>query len=139
MSGGIRKSDCPINLGLEIFGDRWALLILRDIIFFNHRHFNEFVSNEGISTNILADRLNKLVHHKILIKEKSPTNQSSFLYSLTQKGLHLVPTVLEIYHWGAKYIENNNADKEIVKRIDSDKNKVLNTIMTRLKREHNLE
>jgi DNA-binding HxlR family transcriptional regulator len=99
-----RKSDCPINYSLEIFGDNWTLLIIRDIMFFDKTCYGDFYeSAEGIATNILADRLRFLVSQKILKKLVSPKNKSKFIYRLTQKGIDLMPTVLDLVEWGVKY------------------------------------
>ncbi len=99
-----RKSDCPINYSLEIFGDNWTLLIIRDIMFFDKTCYGDFYeSAEGIATNILADRLRFLISEKILKKLVSPKNKSKFIYRLTQKGIDLMPTVLDLVEWGAKY------------------------------------
>ncbi len=133
-----RRSDCPITLSLDIFGDKWTLLILRDFIFFDNRHFNELVAIENISTNILTDRLNRLLANGIIKKEIDSKNKSSFLYSLTQKGLDLVPVVIDIYRWGAKYTEGNNAEKEFKKKVDLEFDKVIQELKERLITTHNI-
>ena len=134
-----RKSDCPVNLSLEIFGDNWTLLILRDIIFFDHRYYKQFVKLEGISTNILANRLERLLNNGILIREVDKVNQSSYLYSLTKKGLALVPVVIEIYNWGAQFTENNNAEKDMAKRAKHQKDALVKEFVTKLKKNHNIK
>ncbi len=127
-----------MSLALEIFGDKWTLLILRDFIFFENRHFNEFVTIENISTNILTDRLNRLIKNGILRKEIDNNNSSSFLYSLTKKGLHLIPIVLEIYHWGANFTKDNNAEPDFSNRFEKEKRDVLQEIIEKLKTTHNI-
>lgn len=98
------RSRCPINLSLEIFGDRWTLLIIRDIAFDGRRHFREFLeSNEGISTNILADRLRRLVDEQIITGVDDPSHKQRTLYSLTEKGIALIPALVEIGAWGLRY------------------------------------
>ena len=80
------RSDCPISLALEILGDRWSLLILRDMMFARKRHFREFLrSGEGISTRVLSDRLSALVAEGILTKRDHPTHRQKAIYSLTEK------------------------------------------------------
>lgn len=107
------RSHCPVNYGLEAFGDRWALLILRDIIFRGRRTYGEFLkSEEGWSTNILAARLEHLVDQGILEREGDETDGRKGIYTLTQKGLDLVPVVFEMMLWSAKY-----DDKSMAKRI----------------------
>jgi len=133
-----RRSDCPISLSLDIFGDKWTLLILRDFIFFDNRHFNELVTIENISTNILADRLNRLLNNGIIKKEIDTKNKSSFLYSLTQKGLELIPIVIEIYRWGANHTEGNNAEKELKIKMNSEFSEVTQKIVERLKTTHDI-
>lgn len=132
-----RRSDCPISLSLDIFGDKWTLLILRDFIFFDNRHFNELVTNENISTNILTDRLNRLLTNGIIKKEVSANNKSSYLYSLTEKGIELIPIVMEIYKWGANNIKGNNAENEYKNKVNSNLNKVTSEIVERIKTTHN--
>ena len=98
------KSTCPINLALEVFGDRWSLLIVRDMMFAGKRHFREFLqSDEGISTNILTERLGKLVEQGVLRKSDDPTHRQKALYSLTPMGIDLLPVVAQIGIWGRKH------------------------------------
>ena len=100
------KSDCPLNFGLERFGDRWTLLIIRDMIFFNKRSYNEFLSSsEHISTNILANRLNFLEKEKFIVKERDKDHKQKRIYSLTEKGIGLLPMIIEIGLWSQQYAE----------------------------------
>jgi DNA-binding HxlR family transcriptional regulator len=100
------RSDCPINLTLEILGDKWSLIIIRDIVFGNRRHFRELLtrSMEGIASNILADRLKRLVEEGILSKADDPSHKQKALYSLTEKGIDLVPVLAQMAIWGRKYL-----------------------------------
>ncbi len=100
------RSGCPINLTLEVVGDRWSLLVLRDIIFGDRRHFRELLtgSEEGIASNILADRLKRLVSQEILTKTDDPTHKQKALYSLTEKGIELLPVLAQMAVWGRKYL-----------------------------------
>ncbi|MDQ0081738.1 DNA-binding HxlR family transcriptional regulator [Variovorax boronicumulans] len=98
------KSVCPINLALEVFGDRWSLLIIRDMMFAGKRHFREFLqSEEGISSNILTERLGKLVEYGVLSKTDDPTHKQKAIYSLTPMGIDLLPVVTQIGIWGRKH------------------------------------
>lgn len=98
------RSNCPLNYGIEIFGDKWTLLIIRDLVFFNKRYYNEFLgSAEGIATNLLADRLAMLEKEKIIKKEKDSLHKQRFIYSLTEKGIDLVPILLSIGLWSEKH------------------------------------
>ncbi|WP_119271023.1 winged helix-turn-helix transcriptional regulator [Taklimakanibacter deserti] len=100
------RSGCPINLTLEVLGDRWSLIIIRDIVFGNKRHFRELLtqSMEGIASNILADRLKKLLEEGILSKTDDPSHKQKALYSLTEKGIDLVPVLAQMAVWGRKYM-----------------------------------
>jgi len=99
-----QKSLCPINLALEVIGDRWSLLIVRDLMFADKRHFREFLqSEEGISSNILTERLNTLVKHGVLSKTDDPTHKQKALYSLTPVGIDLLPVITQLGIWGRKH------------------------------------
>jgi DNA-binding HxlR family transcriptional regulator len=100
------RSGCPINLTLEVVGDRWSLLIIRDIIFGNRRHFRELLtrSEERISSNILADRLKTLMEQGILTRSDDPTHKQKGVYSLTEKGIELLPVLAQLAAWGRKYL-----------------------------------
>jgi DNA-binding HxlR family transcriptional regulator len=101
---GDYRSRCPINLALEVFGDRWTLLILRDLMFAGKRHFREFLqSQEGIASNILADRLNMLVEQGIVTKGEDPSHKQKAIYSLTEKGIATLPILATIGIWGRKF------------------------------------
>lgn len=98
------KSLCPINLSLEVFGDKWSLLIIRDMMFMGKRYFREFlVSEEKIASNILTDRLAMLEREGMITKADDPDNKLKHIYSLTKKGIDLVPIMAEIGAWGMKH------------------------------------
>ncbi len=130
-----KRSDCPISCSLDIFGDKWSLLILRDVMLRNKFSFGEFLeSEEKIATNILADRLSLLEAENILSKQVSPENKSKFIYHLTKKGIDLLPIIIEIMDWGAKY----NPDcprKEVGKRIKKDKAGLIKEYSKKLKKQ----
>jgi DNA-binding HxlR family transcriptional regulator len=100
------KSGCPINLTLEVLGDRWSLLIIRDMMFGNRRHYRELLagSEEGISSNILADRLRMLMERGIITKVDDPTHKQKAIYSLTEQGIELLPLLAQIGAWGVKHL-----------------------------------
>ena len=109
------RSDCPLNFGLEIFGDRWSLLIIRDLMFFGKRYYNEFLSSaECISTNILAERLAMLEKEKIIKKEKDKSHKQKLLYSLTEKAIDLAPVIINIGLWSEKYAKQLNEERDII-------------------------
>src|SRR5262249_49662064 len=105
-----RRSDCPVNFAVEIFGDRWSLLIIRDIVFWGKKTYGDFLkSREHIATNILAARLARLEQEGILRKVPHGADKRKDLYSLTEKGLDLIPILLDLVAWGAKYDRNSAA------------------------------
>lgn len=99
------RSGCPINLTLEVVGDAWSLLVLRDMMFGNRRHFRELMLNsqEGISSNILADRLKTLLAQGILTRADDPTHKQKAIYSLTEKGIQLLPVLAQLSSWGLRF------------------------------------
>lgn len=103
-----RRSNCPLSSWLEIFGDKWTLLILRDIAFFGKKNFKDFVaSEEKIASNILADRLKHLVQEGLVTKSQSESNKLIIDYNITPKGMELLPIAEAIANWSAKYIPNS--------------------------------
>lgn len=99
-----RRSGCPVSVSLEVFGDRWSLLIVRDMMVRGFRTFKEFEeSGEGIATNILADRLRKLEVSGIISSEGAATDRRKINYRLTKKGIDLAPVLLELLIWGARH------------------------------------
>ncbi|MHA4808406.1 winged helix-turn-helix transcriptional regulator [Flavitalea flava] len=126
------RSDCPISCSLDIFGDKWSLLIIRDIMLRGKMSYSEFLkSEEKIATNILVNRLTILEGEKILLKQIAPNNKSKFIYSLTQKGIDLLPIIIEIMDWGAKY-NANCPRRELGKKIKKDKARVIKEYFEKL-------
>lgn len=110
------RSYCPINLGLEVFGDAWTLLVLRDLMFGGKRHFRELLhSDEGISSNILANRLKRLIDRDILTKSDDPTHKQKAIYSLTNRGIALLPVLLQIGAWSRAHLpETRRSDPQVL-------------------------
>lgn len=128
-----RKSDCPINYAMEIFGDRWTFLIVRDLMFKGKSHYNEFLqAEEKIATNILADRLLLLEENNIITKKVDPTHGSKWIYSLTQKGIDLMPLLVEMIVWSAKHDKKTAADKTFVKQAVANRDKLVKEITATL-------
>ena len=99
------RSGCPINLSVEVFGDKWSLLVLRDMIFGGKRHFRELMkSEEAISSNMLADRLKMLVEQGMLTKADDPTHKQKAIYSLTEMAIGLVPIMAHLGAWGRRWL-----------------------------------
>ncbi|HEX6177879.1 MAG TPA: helix-turn-helix domain-containing protein [Thermoanaerobaculia bacterium] len=121
------RSHCPINFALETFGDRWSLLVLRDIVFRGKRTYGEFLkSEEGFATNILAARLDHLIETGILERSADPTDGRRDVYSLTEKGLDLIPILFEMVAWSAKYDSRSEARRipRLVELIRKDNRKI---------------
>jgi DNA-binding HxlR family transcriptional regulator len=100
------RSECVINRMVEMFGDKWTLLVIRDIIFQNRRHFRELLtkSMEGIASNILADRLQRLVQQGIIVKSQDASHKQKAIYSLTERGIALLPLLMEMVAWGHEHL-----------------------------------
>ncbi len=95
-----------MNRMVETFGDQWTLLVIRDLMFMNRRHFRELLTKslEGIASNILADRLQRLVKQGIIVKSQDPSHKQKAIYSLTERGIQLLPLLMEMNAWGHKYL-----------------------------------
>ncbi len=101
-----QRSGCPINLTLETIGDRWSLLVIRDLMFGNRRHFRELLtqSEEGIASNILADRLKRLLEAGLVTRADDPEHKQKAIYSLTEKSIQLVPLLAHMGAWGRRHL-----------------------------------
>lgn len=120
------RSHCPVNYGLEMFGDKWSLLIVRDIVFAGKKTYGEFLTSpEGFATNILASRLALLEEQGILAKTPSSADKRKDFYSLTERGLDLIPILLSMIAWSAKHDPKSYARKrkEFVTRLNRDPQK----------------
>ncbi|MGE0566529.1 MAG: winged helix-turn-helix transcriptional regulator [Bacteroidia bacterium] len=127
------RSDCPISTALDIFGDKWSLLIIRDMIFKEKSTYGDFLeSGEKIATNILADRLAMLECSGIISKHKHPESKAKILYKLTQKGIDLIPVLVEIIAWSEKYHEVHPQAITFAKQIRKDKPGLIKMITTSL-------
>jgi DNA-binding HxlR family transcriptional regulator len=119
------RSGCPLSASLEVFGDRWSLLIVRDLMVRGFRTFGEFQSSgEGIATNILSDRLKRLDAAGIIGREAEESDGRRVNYRLTQKGIDLAPVLLEIFVWSAKY-ERTGASREIITEMERHRDRVV--------------
>jgi len=100
-----QKSGCPINLTLEALGDKWSLVVIRDMMFGNQRHFRDMMANsmEGIASNILASRLKRLTELGFISARQDPTHKQKVVYSLTEKSIQLVPLLAVIGAWGIRH------------------------------------
>ena len=119
-----RRSECPLNASVEMLGDRWSLLIIRDMMLRGWQTFKEFLEGyEGIATNILADRLRKLVAYGILTTEPDPSDGRRLIYSLTAKGIDLAPVLTEMVLWAAAH--ENTGNQALVRQMRKDKEKFM--------------
>lgn len=115
------RSGCPINVLLEMVGDTWSLLIVRDMMFFGRTTYNEFLNaGEGIATNILSDRLQRLECAGIVEKRRNPADARKFIYRLTAKGFDLAPMLVEMILWSAQH-EETAAPPEIIELMKADR------------------
>jgi DNA-binding HxlR family transcriptional regulator len=123
------KSNCAINYSLETFGDSWSLLIVRDIVYFGKKTFGEFLeSEEGISSNILASRLATLERNGILVKKPNDVDKRKEDYSLTEKGLDLIPILLELAAWGAQHDTETKALQSWIYAVNGDRENMIRLI-----------
>ena len=126
-----RRSGCPVSVGLEVFGDSWSLLIVRDLMVRGYRTFKEFhQAGEGIATNILADRLQKLQTAGIIYSERAETDGRRLNYRLTEKGIDLAPALLELLIWGAHY-ETTEAPCAVIETMEQNREVVLAEVRRR--------
>ena len=117
------RSSCLIASALDLIGDKWSLLIVRDMLMYKKKLFKDLAaSNEGIATNLLASRLKLLESLEVISKRKLPTNKKENIYLLTEKGLDLAPLILEIVIWSDKYVRSYNADMYPFDADNLDKN-----------------
>lgn len=117
-----KRSDCPISSSLDIWGDKWSLLIIRDLMDAKECTYGDFLkSPEKIATNILAVRLQNLEENKLIEKLEHPDSKAKVLYKLTRKGIDLVPVMIEISLWAEKYFSIPEDRKAMLKEVKKDK------------------
>lgn len=127
-------NQCPIRFGLGVFGDRWSLLIVRDMMFRGYSRFQEFLgADEGISTNILADRLSRLEAQQIITRRKDPEDGRQVLYALADKGRDLLPVMLAIFVWAGKHDPETRVSAELADQIRTDLYAVQDEMLTAIK------
>ena len=125
-----RRSQCPLNASVEMLGDRWSLLIIRDMMLRGFRRYKEFLEcYEGIATNILADRLRKLVAYGIISAAPDPSDGRKLIYTLTAKGIDLAPVLTEMVLWAAAHEETGN--QPLVQQMRKDKVKFMASVRER--------
>jgi len=131
------RSGCPINLSLEVFGDKWSLLILRDMMFGGKRHFRELLkSEEGIASNILADRLRKLLVEGMITRADDPSHKQKAIYSLTEKAIALVPVFAQLGAWGSRYLPVSEELSIRARMLEEGGPQMWERFMSELREEH---
>lgn len=129
-----KRSSCPISCSLDIWGDKWSLLIIRDLMFKKKCTYGDFLkSEEKIATNILASRLQTLEENNVIMKLDHPDSKAKVLYMLTQKGIDLLPLMVEINLWANKYFDLPEDRKAIIKEAKKDKEKFIKSWTKELK------
>jgi DNA-binding HxlR family transcriptional regulator len=133
MSQTKKRSDCPLSCSLDIWGDKWSLLIIRDLMYAKQCTYGDFLkSGEGIATNILASRLATLEENKMIEKLEHPDSKAKVLYKLTRKGIDLLPIVIEINLWAEKYFPIPEDRKAMLKEVKRDKTGFIISVMKQL-------
>ncbi|HKP90032.1 MAG TPA: helix-turn-helix domain-containing protein [Thermoleophilaceae bacterium] len=137
MEGDDHRSGCPIYLSLEVFGDKWSLLILRDMMFGGKRHFRELLrSEEGISSNILADRLRKLLGEGMITRADDPSHKQKAIYSLTEKSIALVPVFAHLGAWGRRRLPASEELSVRARVLEEGGSEMWERFMAELREEH---
>lgn len=131
------RSHCPTNYALEHFGDKWSLLIIRDLMFKGKRHYNEFFeSEERVSTSVLGDRLKSLEESGIISKGQDEIKKSRIKYSLTEKGIALLPMMIEMIIWSGTFDRETAAGDDFLELARNDKTALLMDLTKKLKATH---
>jgi len=135
------RSGCPINLTLETLGDRWSLIVIRDLMFGNRRHFRELLtrSEEGIASNVLADRLRRLESAHLISRRNDPTHKQKAIYSLTPMGIDLLPIVAQLGIWGRKYLPVTAETGAQAEQLEKGGAALLRKIQADLRKQHSSE
>ena len=129
----VHRSDCPISFALDLFGDKWSLLIIRDMVFDQKRFYKEFLqSKEKIATNILSDRLKRLEKAGLVESKVYEKLKTQKVYSLTPKGKDLVPVLLEYILWSAKYERGLAVSPDFVEKAKAHRKEVIDAISSTL-------
>ena len=131
-----KRSNCPVSCSLDIWGDKWSLLIVRDLLESQPCTYGDFLkAKEKIATNILATRLQMLEENGIITKSEHPDSKAKVLYQLTPKGIDLLPIIIEIGFWADKYYEIDKSKKAVLKEIKKGKELFVKTTIQRLNKD----
>ena len=132
------SADCPISHALTIFGDRWTLLVLRDLMFQGRSRYRDLLEEcEGIATNVLSDRLKRLETHGLLTKDRDSDDARQFLYRPTERAIDLVPMLVEIIVWGARH-GSIAIDQGFIDRFDTDRTEMIDTLQRQIRNRYQI-
>ena len=127
-----RRSDCPISFALDLFGDRWTLLVIRDLAFKSKNSFSDFLaSDEGIARNVLADRLASLETAGFIEKRPDPDDGRRSIYALTDRGLGLIPVLVEMILWSAREDPDTGAEADFIREATEDREGLIRRLQQR--------
>ena len=128
------RSTCPISFALEIFGDRWTLLVLRDLLLRGRRRYRELLrSEEGIATNVLADRLKRLERRGLISKSRDEADGRQFVYAATPLAVSLVPMLIEMIVWGARNGAGASLDPAFIARFETDREALIAEVQAQVR------
>ena len=131
------RSHCPINYALEHIGDKWSLLIIRDLMFKDKRHYNEFLEGgEKVSTSVLGTRLRQLEAVGLITRGEDDVKKSRIKYSLTQKGIDLLPFMVEVILWSGRYDQETEAGDDFLDKAKNNREALLHSVREKLRKEH---
>ena len=132
MPSTTRRSDCPISFALDVFGDRWTLLVIRDLAFKGKDSFTDFLaSDERIARNVLADRLARLEAQGFIDKRPHPDDMRRSIYTLTERGLGLIPVLVEMILWSAREDPDTAADQDFIREATQDREGLIHRLQRR--------
>ena len=128
-----RRSASPIAGSLDVLGDPWSLVVVRDLMFRDKHEYGDFLgSEEGITTNVLADTLTRLTEVGIVLRLDHPTERNKYIYRLSEMGIDLLPLIIELAHWGTKYVPNNGGPPKALKDVLEKRAEVIERIRKKL-------
>ena len=129
-------AGCPVRFGMSQFGDKWSFLVIRDLMFKGRKYYNEFLdAGEGISTNILANRLADLEANGLVNKRQDTIKRSKFVYSLTDKGIALMPMMLAMIDWSEKYDRQTEVPTAFIKELRENPEELKKELLEQLKKD----
>lgn len=134
-----QRSDCPISFALEMFGDRWTLIVLRDLMLRSRNRYRELLeSDEGIATNVLAERLKRLERRNLITKKRDPADARQFIYLPTELAVDLVPMLVEMIAWGIR-TGDNKAASGFLERFETERDILILELQQKIRKEANLQ